>query len=55
MCGLTGLLVPHAAVANEGATSERPRIGLVLGGGGAKGIAHVGVIRVLDELRIPID
>lgn len=34
---------------------ERPRIGLVLGGGGAKGIAHVGVIRVLDELRIPID
>jgi len=32
-----------------------PRIGLALGGGGAKGIAHVGVIRVLDELRIPID
>jgi hypothetical protein len=34
---------------------SRPRIGLVLGGGGAKGAAHVGVIRVLDELRIPID
>jgi NTE family protein len=33
----------------------RPRIGLVLGGGGAKGAAHVGVLRVLDELRIPID
>lgn len=33
----------------------RPRIGLVLGGGGAKGAAHVGVISVLDELRIPID
>ncbi len=32
-----------------------PRIGLVLGGGGAKGAAHVGVLRVLDELRIPID
>ncbi len=30
-------------------------IGLVLGGGGARGIAHVGVIRVLEELRIPID
>jgi NTE family protein len=33
----------------------RPRIGLVLAGGGAKGAAHVGVIRVLDELHIPID
>ena len=35
--------------------AARPRIGLVLGGGGAKGAAHVGVIRVLDELRVPID
>jgi NTE family protein len=34
---------------------ERPRIGLVLGGGGAKGAAHVGVLQVLDEMRIPID
>jgi NTE family protein len=33
----------------------RPRIGLVLGGGGAKGAAHVGVLGVLDELRIPVD
>ncbi len=33
----------------------RPRIGLVLGGGGARGIAHIGVIRELEELRIPID
>jgi NTE family protein len=33
----------------------RPRIGLVLGGGGAKGAAHIGVIKVLEELRIPID
>ena len=46
-----------AVGAPELAASEparAPRIGLVLGGGGAKGIAHVGVIRVLDELRIPI-
>ena len=41
--------------ATESPPSDRPRIGLVLGGGGAKGIAHVGVLRVLDELRIPID
>jgi NTE family protein len=35
--------------------ADRPRIGLVLGGGGAKGAAHIGVLRVLDELRIPVD
>lgn len=34
---------------------ERPRIGLVLSGGGAKGGAHVGVLKVLEELRVPID
>ncbi len=33
----------------------RPRIGLVLAGGGAKGGAHVGVLKVLEELRVPID
>ncbi len=35
--------------------TTRPRIGLVLGGGGAKGAAHIGVLTVLDELRIPVD
>lgn len=30
-------------------------IGLVLGGGGARGLAHIGVIRALEEARIPID
>ena len=34
---------------------DRPKIGLVLSGGGARGAAHVGVIRRLEELRIPID
>lgn len=33
----------------------RPKIGLVLSGGGAKGFAHVGVLRVLEENNIPID
>jgi NTE family protein len=32
----------------------RPRIGLVLSGGGARGMAHVGVIQVLEEMKIPI-
>ena len=31
-----------------------PRIGLALSGGGARGIAHVGVLKALDEMRIPI-
>src|ERR1700686_2349637 len=33
----------------------RPRICLVLSGGGARGIAHIGVLKVLEELKIPID
>lgn len=33
----------------------RPKIGLVLSGGGAKGSAHIGVLKVIDELGIPID
>ncbi|MCB0347098.1 MAG: patatin-like phospholipase family protein [Bdellovibrionales bacterium] len=34
---------------------NRPRIGLVLGGGGARGAAHIGVIRVLEEMQVPVD
>lgn len=34
---------------------ERPRIGLVLSGGGARGLAHIGVLKVLEELRVPVD
>ena len=37
------------------AVSDRPRIGLVLGGGGARGYAHVGVLKKLEEMRIPYD
>jgi NTE family protein len=33
----------------------RPRIGLVLSGGGARGMAHIGVLKVLEELKVPID
>ena len=34
---------------------QRKRVGLALGGGGARGMAHVGVIRVLEQAGIPID
>lgn len=33
----------------------RPKIGLVLGGGGSRGIAHIGVLEVLDREKIPVD
>lgn len=35
--------------------NRRPKIGLVLSGGGAKGFAHIGVLKVLEELNMPID
>ncbi|MES2077638.1 MAG: patatin-like phospholipase family protein [Pseudomonadota bacterium] len=33
----------------------RPKVALVLSGGGARGFAHIGVLRVLQELRVPVD
>ena len=37
------------------AEATRPTVGLVLGGGGARGGAHLGVLEVLEELRVPVD
>ncbi|QJR09641.1 hypothetical protein DSM104443_00690 [Usitatibacter rugosus] len=48
-------LVTVDALAQAVAPQSRPRIGLVLGGGGARGGAHLGVLEVLEELRIPFD
>jgi len=48
-----------AAAATEPRSSEpgakRPRICVVLSGGGARGAAHIGVLKVLEELRVPVD
>jgi len=46
--------VPEAT-AQSPATASRPKVGLVLGGGGARGGAHLGVLEVLEELRVPFD
>lgn len=35
--------------------SARPKVGVVLSGGGAKGVAHIGALRVIEEAGIPID
>jgi NTE family protein len=50
----TWLPGPRAVHATE-APPPRPRIGLALSGGGARGAAHIGVLRVLEEQRIPVD
>ncbi len=42
-------------LAAQSAAIARPRIGLVLSGGGARGLAHIGVLKVLEAERIPID
>src|SRR5437899_11517397 len=43
------------AYGEQGEPKERPRVGLALAGGFARGIAHIGVLRVLREAGIPID
>ena len=45
---------PQAQATSTDGKLTVPRIGLALSGGGARGIAHVGVLKVLDELRVPI-
>ena len=48
------LLVTYQASFSQD-TIKRPKIGLVLSGGGAKGFAHVGVLKVLEQAGIKID
>ncbi|NLT70756.1 MAG: patatin-like phospholipase family protein [Verrucomicrobiaceae bacterium] len=48
----SGGVSPHPVTAES---SPRPRLGIALSSGGAKGLAHVGVIQVLEENGIPID
>ncbi len=57
-CGLLACCAASRAATLGGAPErggERPRICLVLSGGGARGMAHIGVLKVLEQLRIPID
>jgi NTE family protein len=44
-----------AGFAQAADTAVRPRVALVLGGGGARGAAHIGVLEVLQNLRVPVD
>lgn len=52
----TALAAESLAASERPATElKRPKICLVLSGGGARGAAHVGVLRVLEEYRVPVD
>jgi len=63
LLAFTGLLlIPQVgaqaqapAATPASAAQPRPKIGLVLSGGGARGAAHIGVLKVLEELRVPVD
>src|SRR6188508_3780016 len=56
LAGALQALTPILSMAAEAPhVGGRPRVGLVLAGGGAKGGAHVGVLKVLEELHVPID
>jgi NTE family protein len=49
------LCIAAIACAAAGVVEARPRVCLVLSGGGARGAAHIGVLKVLEELRVPVD
>ncbi|WP_426062332.1 patatin-like phospholipase family protein [Flavobacterium sp. DSP2-3-1] len=49
------LFIVFASLAVFSQEQKRPKIGLVLSGGGAKGFAHIGVLKVLEEAGVKID
>ena len=49
------LNVPGLVSAQQAGQARRPKIGLALSGGGARGFAHVGVLQWFEEHRIPVD
>lgn len=46
---------PAAPATSQPAAPARPRVGIALGGGSARGMAHIGVLQWFEEHRIPID
>jgi len=59
-CNFVFLLLSLPGLSQAGKTQsplpeDRPKIGLALSGGGARGYAHLGVLKALDEAGIPID
>ena len=56
VCIISLLLISITAYSQDTTmVNARPKVGLVLSGGGAKGAAHIGVIKYIEEIGIPID
>lgn len=55
LCGM--FLFPNMGTSQEAVNQGKPspKVGLVLSGGGARGFAHIGVLKVLEEVGIPVD
>ena len=53
------LIFPFASngeeLSGDKSTKRRPKVGVVFAGGGAKGAAHIGVLKVIEEMGIPVD
>lgn len=50
-----GAQLPHSGSSPAVARHPGPRVGLALSGGGARGLAHVGVLRALERMGVPVD
>lgn len=56
LCAVLFLSISVTAYSQDTTTVKtRPKVGLVLSGGGAKGAAHIGVLKYMEEIGIPID
>lgn len=53
--GCCSLIFAHAQVKKDLVIPPHPKVGLVLSGGGAKGFAHIGVLKVLDSMGVKVD
>lgn len=52
---VTGILFLLLILTNNIKATDRPKIGLALSGGGARGMAHIATLKMLDSLQIPVD
>jgi NTE family protein len=55
LCVALLAMTAQAAAPAEMAGKKRPRIALVLSGGGARGLAHIGVVKALQKMHVPYD
>ena len=55
LIGLCCVLLPLLHAKAQGDQKQPPKVGLVLSGGGAKGLAHIGVLKIIEEAGVKID